>query len=56
MNEFGLTEFKESGLLFRFSAGAGSARVADSGWAVVIVGHGPEHIDELFFVFGLHVN
>ena len=41
---------------FRLRAGAGAARVADGDRAGVVVGHRPEHVDELVFILRLHVD
>ena len=54
--DLGFTDFEELGGLFDGFSGERAARVADGGGAVVVIDHGPEHVDEFVFVFGLHVD
>ena len=56
LDEFAFADFEELRFGFGFGSGAGTAGISDRGRAVVVVGHGPKHIDKLVFVFGLHVN
>lgn len=56
LNHLSLADCEEFRLVLNGGAGAVSAWVADGDGAVLIVGHGPEHVDELIFIFGLHVN
>ena len=54
--DLGLADLHEHGLVLGLHAGAAAARVADGDGALVVVHHGPEHVDELVFVLGLHVD
>ena len=56
LDDFGLADFEQTRLLLGLRAGAGAARVADGDGAVVVVGHGPEHVDEFVLILGLHVD
>lgn len=54
--DFGLADLEQLRLVFGAHAGAGAARVADGDGALLVVRHGPEHIDELVFILRLHVD
>ncbi len=55
-DHFGFADVEQLGLVFDGGAIAGASGVADGDRAVVVVGDGPEHIDEFVFVPGLHVD
>ena len=55
-DDFGVADFEDFGLEFGDDARADAAGVADGDGAARVVDHRPEHIDELVFVFGLHVD
>ena len=40
----------------RLRAGSDAARIANGDGTGMVIGHGPEHVAELVFVFGLHVD
>ena len=56
LDDFCFANGEEFGLVFDACAGAVATRVADRNGAVLVVGHGPEHVDEFIFILGLHVN
>ena len=56
LDDLGLADFQQPRRLLGLRAGARAARVADGDRAVVVIGHGPEHVHEFLLVLGLHVD
>ena len=52
--DFTLSDFKDLRMLLRLGSCAGAARVTDGDGTLMVVGHGPKHVGEFFFVLGLH--
>ena len=56
LDDLAFADFQQGGFRFWLGTNAGTTWVTDGGGAVIVVGHGPEHIDEFVLILGLHVD
>ena len=52
--DFALADLEQLRMLLGLRSGSRAAGVADGDGTGVVMGHGPEHVDEFLFVLGLH--